>query len=257
NWLPVQSEGFWAVEMDGFEINGTVVEGTAVRAAIDSGTTLIQVPPAIARAFYAEIPGSTPSTTIEGSYIIPCSTPFSSLALVFGGVRYEIPRRDLLRAISSDGRQCVLTIAESQSEDVDGTPMAIVGDVFLKNAYSVYSYSHQGAPGIGFARSVIAGSYSNSSTGSSTTGSGSFTVPATVGTLSVSGAPVPTVSSRASRGSTAVGTGTLGAGTSSSIGPMASGSTGTGQNAQSSGARTTVALGISLVAALFASSLLA
>lgn len=91
--------------------------------------SLVQVPPAVARAFYAQIPGSTPSTTIEGSYIIPCSTPFSSLALVFGGVRYEIPRRDLLRAISSDGRQCVLTIAESQSEDVDGTPMAIVGDV--------------------------------------------------------------------------------------------------------------------------------
>lgn len=214
--------------------------------------SLVQVPPAVARAFYAQIPGSTPSTTIEGSYIIPCSTPFSSLALVFGGVRYEIPRRDLLRAISSDGRQCVLTIAESQSEDVDGTPMAIVGDVLyvtltfcmplgaslgrrarrraergsagladallfvssrsLKNAYSIYSYSHQGAPGIGFARSVIAGSYSNSSTGSSTTGSGSFTEPANVGTLSVSGAPVPTVSSRASRGSTAVGTGTLGAG---------------------------------------------
>ncbi|GAA5847459.1 hypothetical protein JCM9279_000491 [Rhodotorula babjevae] len=257
NWLPVQSEGFWAVDMDGIEINGTVVEGTAVRAAIDSGTTLIQVPPAVAQAFYAEIPGSIPSTTIEGSYIIPCSTPFSSLALVFGGVRYEIPRRDLLRAISSDGRQCVLTIAESQSEDVDGTPMAIVGDVFLKNAYSIYSYSHQGAPGVGFARSVIAGSYSNSSTGSSSTGSGSFTEPANVGTLSVSGAPVPTVSSRASRGSTALGTGTLGAGTSTSIGPMASGSTGTGQNAQSAGGRTTVALGVSLLAAFLASSFLA
>ena len=41
NWLPVQSEGFWAVDMDGIEINGTVVEGTAVRAAIDSGTTRV------------------------------------------------------------------------------------------------------------------------------------------------------------------------------------------------------------------------
>jgi len=38
---------------------------------------------------------------------------------------------------------------------------------------------------------------------------------------------------------------------------MASGSTGTGQNAQSAGARTTVALGVSLLAALFASSFLA
>lgn len=41
NWIPVESEGFWAIPMDGIEVNGTVIDGTGVRAVIDSGTTYV------------------------------------------------------------------------------------------------------------------------------------------------------------------------------------------------------------------------
>lgn len=90
---------------------------------------MIQVPTAQAEAFYASIPGAVPARNIPGSYIVPCSTRFSSLSLVFGGTRYEIPDKDLLRAISIDGRQCILTVAASDSQDVDGNYIAIIGDV--------------------------------------------------------------------------------------------------------------------------------
>ncbi|BGP49198.1 hypothetical protein JCM10450v2_005081 [Rhodotorula kratochvilovae] len=254
NWMPVKSEGFWAVDMDGIEVNGTIVEGTAVRAAIDSGTTLIQVPPAVARAFYASIPSSTPSTSIPGSYIVPCRTRFASLALVFGGVRYEIPARDLLRAISSDGRQCVLTVAESDASDVDGVPMAIVGDVFLKNAYSIYSYSHNGSPAVGFARSIIAGSYNSSS--STNGGGGGFSEPANPGTLSLSGAPVPTVSrGGGAGGATTGGLGGTGTGIRTSLSAAATGST--GQSPTSSADRTAASLLAALALVTLASLSLA
>ncbi|GJN91371.1 hypothetical protein Rhopal_004392-T1 [Rhodotorula paludigena] len=196
NWIPVESEGFWAIPMDGIEVNGTVIDGTGVRAVIDSGTTLIQVPTAQAEAFYASIPGAVPARNIPGSYIVPCSTRFSSLSLVFGGTRYEIPDKDLLRAISIDGRQCILTVAASDSQDVDGNYIAIIGDVFLKNAYSIYSYSHNGAPAIGLAQSIIAGAANSTSEDD-----GGFTQPAVAGTLSLgSGAPLPTASRSASVG---------------------------------------------------------
>lgn len=39
SWNPVLSEGFWSIAMDGIEVNGTIVSGTRVRAALDSGTT--------------------------------------------------------------------------------------------------------------------------------------------------------------------------------------------------------------------------
>lgn len=39
NWNPVVSEAFWTVAMDGINFNGSVIPGTAMNAAIDSGTS--------------------------------------------------------------------------------------------------------------------------------------------------------------------------------------------------------------------------
>lgn len=136
---------------------------------------------------------------------MPCSTTFSSFGFSFGGVRYEVPPEDMLRAVSPDGSQCILTITASDMQDVDGTPLAIVGEAFLKNAYSIYTYAHNGSPAVGLARSIIAGSWYNSSqaeNGVGRPGGIQFSQPANPGTLSYSAAPVPTVTSRsASSGS--------------------------------------------------------
>ena len=107
---------------------------------------------------------------------------------------YEIPPEDLLRAVSRDGTQCVLTITASDMQDIDGTPMAIVGEVFLKNAYSIYSYSYNGSPAVGLARSIIAGSWSSNGTSNSDRPGGSqFSQPVNQGSISYSGAPLPTI----------------------------------------------------------------
>lgn len=59
---------------------------------------------------------------------------------------------------------------------------------FLKNAYSIYSYSHNGAPAIGLAHSTIAGSWAkvNGTGGSSSSSTGpDFSMPSAIGTISV------------------------------------------------------------------------
>ncbi|GAA5835996.1 hypothetical protein JCM11251_006622 [Rhodosporidiobolus azoricus] len=191
-WCPVTSEGFWAVESDGLAINGSVVQGTSMRAVIDSGTTLIRLPTSVAESFYSQIPGASPST--DGNWVIPCNTRFSSFGFVFEGRLFEIPPEDLVRAISRDRRQCALTISGGGTRDVDGTPVAIIGGAFLKNAYSVYSYSQNGAPAVGFARSNIAQGW-NESLGDAQ--------PSVTGTLS--GAPIPTGTRTSGRSATASG----------------------------------------------------
>lgn len=223
--------------MDGLSINGSMLSGTGGRAALDSGTTcarsysfgpgtrsysltrasfssplslsrLIQVPTSTAEAFYSQIPGARLSALGDGSYVVPCSTSFTSLALSFGGIQYEIPPKDLLRAVSRDGSQCVLTILAQDLQDVDGVPMAIVGEVFLKNAYSIYSYSNNGAPAVGLAKSIIAGTWANNGTDSSQSrpGGSRFSQPVNQGSLSYSGAPLPTVSSVTAASRTRTGT---------------------------------------------------
>ncbi|BGP17234.1 hypothetical protein JCM10213_004828 [Rhodosporidiobolus nylandii] len=203
SWNPVTSDGFWAIQADGFALNGALVEGSSFRAVIDSGTTLIQLPPSVATLLYSLIPGSSAfssSSADPGSYTVPCDTPVESFAFVFGGVSYEVPPEDLLRAISRDGTECVLTVQAGENKDVDGEEIAIVGGAFLKNAYSVYSYSHLGSPAIGLAKSVIAGSWNESLIGGAGGGGAAGT-----GTGTLSGAPVPTVLSSAGGTATAKG----------------------------------------------------
>lgn len=87
--------------------------------------SLIQIPVAAAEAFYSRI-GGFASGSGDGTYIIPCDAPIGSIAFVFQGISYEIPPTDLLRAISRDGSQCLLTIAGVDNKDARGREVAIV-----------------------------------------------------------------------------------------------------------------------------------
>ncbi|KAK4054113.1 hypothetical protein OIV83_001138 [Microbotryomycetes sp. JL201] len=190
NWVPVNSEAFWTVPMDGINFNGSVIPGTSMNAAIDSGTSLIQIPVAAAQAFYSVL-GGVQSDRGDGTWIIPCDAPIGSIGFQFQGVNYEIPPQDILRARSRDRTSCLLAIAGVDNQDAYGNSVAIVGDVFLKNAYTVYTYSYQGAPAVGFARSIIAGTWNDTTSG---TESGQFSIPTATGT--VSGVPPRPTSQR-------------------------------------------------------------
>lgn len=87
--------------------------------------SLIQIPVAAAEVFYSTL-GGVSSGSGDGTYIIPCNVPIGSIAFVFNGVHYEIPPTDLLRAISRDGSQCLLTIAGVDNRDARGNEVAIV-----------------------------------------------------------------------------------------------------------------------------------
>ncbi|KAK4054330.1 hypothetical protein OIO90_003563 [Microbotryomycetes sp. JL221] len=193
NWVPVNSEAFWTVPMDGINFNGSVIPGTEMNAAIDSGTSLIQIPVAAAQAFYSVL-GGVQSERGDGTWIIPCDAPIGSIGFQFQGVNYEIPPQDILRARSRDRSSCLLAIAGVDNQDAYGNSVAIVGDVFLKNAYTVYSYSYQGAPAVGFARSIIAGSW-NDTESEGSGNDGQFSIPSATG--SVSGVPPRATSVRA------------------------------------------------------------
>lgn len=90
-----------------------------------SPRSLIQIPVAAAQAFYSRL-GGLSSGNGDGTYIIPCDVPIGSIAFVFNGVHYEIPPTDLLRAISRDRSQCLLTIAGVDNKDARGNDVAIV-----------------------------------------------------------------------------------------------------------------------------------
>ncbi|GAA6004262.1 uncharacterized protein JCM10292_007315 [Rhodotorula paludigena] len=174
NWLPVVAQSYWEVASDGITINGQVVDGTSMSAGIDTGTTLIYVPTSVAKALYAEI-GGKPVTGKAGEYTVPCVSPFTSIGLSFGGVNYNIPLDDIFLGYVSaaDKSQCLLGLFGQDMYDADGKPVAIIGGLFLKTVYSVFSYSHNGSPAVGLATSKTAGVSASSSASSASSSSAS------------------------------------------------------------------------------------
>ncbi|GAA5865134.1 hypothetical protein JCM1840_003918, partial [Sporobolomyces johnsonii] len=174
NYVAVGDRGYWSVASDGIAINGAVVSGTSMTAAaIDTGTTLIYVPTKVAAALYASIGGTQVGSS--GEYHVPCVSPFESIALSFGGVQYEIPLADVFLgyASSSSTTECIMGIFGADTYGPDGEDVAIVGDLFLKAVYTVYTYSQNGAPAVGFAVSSTSDTTSTSSSSSSSASSNS------------------------------------------------------------------------------------
>lgn len=170
--IPVTQKGYWQVAIDGASVNSnTPISGTSGQAAIDTGTTIILAPTDAASALFAQIPGSMPLLLESGGgetlYGYPCD--FSGkVNLVFGGKSFVINPQDfnlgvvstglagifgdnpfteaLNRLFGFGGQMCAAAIAGADL--IPGEELYIVGDSFLKNWYSIYSYT---GPSVSFA----------------------------------------------------------------------------------------------------------
>lgn len=150
-YTAVTSQTYWEVSSSGVVVGGSTVGGS-FPAAIDTGTTLIYVPTAVATALYAAVPGSSADTTDgTGYYYYPCDST-TTLAISFDGNPYSIDLADFNLGTASGGN-CVGGIIGQDMQDSNGDNLAIVGDEFLKSWYTVFNYdgSSSGAPAVGFA----------------------------------------------------------------------------------------------------------
>ncbi|KAH9033129.1 acid protease [Lactarius hengduanensis] len=141
-WLPVVSRSYWTVSMDGLWANGARAPAkltacisplwSGVSQAIDTGTSLIYVPSALAAAFYALIPGSKRANQYgPGFWSVPCYSA-KQIELSFDGNRFAIHPNDFyLGRVSAGSTACVAGVLSIDS----GLPpnLAIIGDVFLKS----------------------------------------------------------------------------------------------------------------------------
>ncbi|KAH8914568.1 hypothetical protein BT69DRAFT_1290021, partial [Atractiella rhizophila] len=98
-----------------------------------------------------------------------------------GGNIYDVAPLDLFVGTTQSG-QCGMILAATDAVDSDNTPLGVVGDTFMKNWYTVFSYNSTTNHQIGFARAVQQNSGSLDGSGlpgtdgtgnSSTSGSGS------------------------------------------------------------------------------------
>ncbi|KAK7527276.1 rhizopuspepsin-1 precursor [Phyllosticta citriasiana] len=122
--------GFWEIPIDDATVDGASAGLSGRTAIIDSGTSYILVPADDAAAIHDLVPESSKNGEV---YTIPCSTT-QNLQFSFSDIAYDISSRDWVGGSVGDGT-CQSNIIARQTF---GNKQWLVGDVFLKNVYSVF-----------------------------------------------------------------------------------------------------------------------
>ncbi|KAF8449369.1 acid protease [Boletus edulis BED1] len=145
----VSTPGFWTLPLTKLTIQGTTVSlpsGSASRAAIDTGTSLIGGPASMLQNIYAQIPGSQPGTgDWQGYWTYPCNTTVN-LTISFGGPSWPVSPTDF-QMTQINSSTCVGAFFASKP-GIKGGAGWLIGGTFLKNVFSVFRYS---PPSVGFA----------------------------------------------------------------------------------------------------------
>ncbi|KAJ6499363.1 aspartic peptidase domain-containing protein [Mycena sanguinolenta] len=159
-WISVLSKAYWSISMDAINVNVNKTRelqlATALRAIVDTGTTLIYLPEAVVSEFYAVIPGSTHVFQPEFEfYTFPCSTMLD-IEFAFGQNRFAVNPADFnLGMTAPDSPDCVGGVLPLSAASGFPQDLAIVGDEFLKSWYSIFDYGSDGGNArVGFSPSI-------------------------------------------------------------------------------------------------------
>ena len=167
--LAKDNRGAWVIPIDGFGFGGKKVTLNGRTAYIDTGTSFAFGPQSDVTALHKLIPGST--TVDEVTWYVPCSD--SPIEITFSGVTYKISAKDWQ---AGSGTSCRSNIYGREVV----TNGWLLGDVFLKNVYSVFDVDKKR---IGFATKV------EPAAATTTTTSGTQTSQTAAGTTSSDGTP--------------------------------------------------------------------
>lgn len=203
---PINLFYFYEVPLNGIYYNGGNISGTYTQCIIDTGTTAMYLPTTVADNMMAKVNGRRQS---DGSYVVPASNIQSSttFGVSLGGTVFNISMLDLIdgytvscavldscdaklnRLQDSSRQSFLMNVYAADTPDPNGAPLAIVrlqiqrscdrdmadlsqlGDVFMKNVLTVFSYSYNGVPAVGF-QQLTSNSNGAAMTGTANTGSG-------------------------------------------------------------------------------------
>ena len=138
------SQGFWGFSASGYAVGSSTATRRSISGIVDTGTTLVYIDSAIARAYYAQVSGAKVSNS-DGGYVFPCSAKLPDFSITVGGVAQTIPGKFINYAPAS-GSLCFGGIQTNE-----GVGLNIFGDIFLKSKYVIHDVS-TGTPRLGFAQ---------------------------------------------------------------------------------------------------------
>ena len=110
-------------------------DNTARHWAVDSGTSVIITPPAMANAYHSAWKTKPTFHPKLGIYTCPCDAVPAPFSLTIAGTTFSINPKDMIQPSSDDGKVCMSSILPGSQ----GTPL-ILGAPFLKNVVAVFDW---------------------------------------------------------------------------------------------------------------------
>lgn len=128
------STGFWEIPISDAGVDGSKFGLTGRSAIIDTGTSFILMPAADALSLHSQIRGFKQDGE---TFSVPCTTT-AKVTFHFNNKGYDISYADWVGGeLPNSGGQCRSNIIGRQTF---GASQWLVGDVFLKNVYSVFDF---------------------------------------------------------------------------------------------------------------------
>lgn len=138
------SEDFYALNLQALDVNSrTVATANGVTAIVDTGTTLLLGDPQGVLILYENIPGAKDASAVLGAgfFTVPCNR-VPTVGVTLGNQIFNVSPTIFNLGVLS-GNDCVGGVVS-----MDGIPFWVLGDVFLRNFYTVFD---QGNARVGFA----------------------------------------------------------------------------------------------------------
>ncbi|KAJ8373944.1 hypothetical protein SKAU_G00045240 [Synaphobranchus kaupii] len=152
-WTPVTAETYWQIGIDGFQVNNQETGwcSRGCQAIVDTGTPSLTCP----HQFLGYLMrGIGAQQNQYGEYMVDCSETqnLPTISLTMSGVDFALPPSAYISVYYQNGHQvCTVNIYPTYLPSQNGQPLWILGDVFLREYYSVFDRSNNR---VGFATAV-------------------------------------------------------------------------------------------------------
>lgn len=136
SFVPLTSETYWEIALDGFTVNGESVSSTK-KAIVDSGTSLLAGP----KDEVAKIAAAVGAKKIPllPEYTIDCDATAPDLVFTLGGKDYHLALKDY---VIEDAGECIFAMTGIDVPAPAG-PLWILGDVFMRKYYTQFDMDNK------------------------------------------------------------------------------------------------------------------
>ncbi|KAH8201834.1 hypothetical protein TruAng_004008 [Truncatella angustata] len=144
------AEGYWAFTASGYRVGASETRGQAIKGVADTGSSLLLVPEAVVKAYYARISGVTYDAD-QGGHVFPCSATLPDFTLYIGTAEIVIPGSFFnFSPVDDADIRCFGGIQANT-----GIGISIFGGVALKAAFVVFE-DEGASPRLGWANKNLA-----------------------------------------------------------------------------------------------------